>query len=86
MSVKKNGNYSEKSQPENVSTGEVEGTGIDLNSPEKEMADDTGVAERAEETVDYSNRKITSTIAWGIWLVITAANVYALVEISRNPP
>jgi Mn2+/Fe2+ NRAMP family transporter len=50
------------------------------------MANDTGMAERAEETVDYSNHTVTNIIAWAIWLVITAANVYALVEIGRNPP
>lgn len=86
MSVKKNVNYSEDSLQENVSMGAAERTGTDLNSPGKEMANDTGMAERAEETVDYSNHKVTSVIGWTIWLVVTAANTYALVEIGRNPP
>jgi len=88
MSVKK-GNYSEEIPQENLSTGAAEKTSTALHSPQpeiesKEMANDSGVAERAEETVDYSNHKVTSIIAWTIWLVITAANIYALVEIGRN--
>jgi len=89
MSVKK-GNYSEESLQENLSTGAAEKTGLAFHSPgpeiESKVANDGGMAETAEEIVDYSNHKVTSIIGWTIWLVITAANIYALVEIGRNHP
>jgi metal iron transporter len=87
MSVKKNGGYSEDHLKENLSAREVETPGSDLNPsrPKNEMARNTaGTEERAEERVEYSNPKIISILAWAIWLLITAANVYALVEIGTN--
>lgn len=49
---------------------------------------DETAAERGEpkeETVDYSNNKLTIGLGIVIWLVIVAANVYALVELGINP-
>jgi len=86
MSVKK-GN--EESPQENLSTGAAERTITALHSPRpeiesKEVANDGGMAERAEEIVDFSNHKVTTIIGWTIWLVITTANIYALVEMGKN--
>ncbi|KAF9528096.1 natural resistance-associated macrophage protein-domain-containing protein [Crepidotus variabilis] len=50
--------------------------------------EDTGAAELGEaqeEVVDYSNNKLTIGLGTVIWLVIAAANVYAIVELGINP-
>lgn len=38
--------------------------------------------EGAFEIVDYSNPKIVSAIGWLIWLVVLAANIYAIVTLA----
>ena len=37
--------------------------------------------EGAVETVDYSNHKIVAALGWLLWLVVVAANVYAIVTL-----
>ncbi|KIP03915.1 hypothetical protein PHLGIDRAFT_110303 [Phlebiopsis gigantea 11061_1 CR5-6] len=47
-------------------------------------ADSTGVrdVEGVVETVDYSNPKIVTVLGWLLWIVIVAANVYAIVSLA----
>ena len=37
--------------------------------------------EGAFETVDYSNPKIVAVLGWLLWIVVVAANVYAIVTL-----
>lgn len=84
MSVKKEDHCS-KENTKGLSTRAVERAG-DLSSRPDNMSNNAANdAEKVEETVDYSNSKVVVVIAWMIWLIITVANVYALVEIGLNP-
>ena len=83
MSVKAENHRSEESL-QGVITVAVERAG-DLNPRPDNRSNDVANGAEAEETVDYSNSKVVIVIAWMIWLVITAANIYALVEIGMNP-
>lgn len=62
---------------------EVDGDapGVSSTSPVDSRAE-RGASE--EEVVDYSNNKPTIVIGGLIWLVIVAANVYAIVELAMG--
>lgn len=53
-------------------------------SPSKTEIDGMESCNPQEEIVSYNNNKITTAIGWVIWLVIVAANVYAVVELGIN--
>jgi metal iron transporter len=48
-----------------------------------ESVDTTSLAdlEGAVETVDYSNSKVVIVLGWLLWLVVLAANVYAIISL-----
>ncbi len=50
-------------------------------SQEERVPEGVVDVEAAFETVDYSNHKIVVVIGWLLWLVIVAANVYAIVSL-----
>ncbi|KAI0763666.1 natural resistance-associated macrophage protein [Irpex lacteus] len=50
-------------------------------SQEEQVPEGVVDVEAAFETVDYSNHKIVVVIGWLLWLVIVAANVYAIVSL-----
>lgn len=80
MSVKKNETYSEENLPTSVVGRTSHSYRLEIDS-----VHDASMVERAEDSVDYSNPKIITIISWVTWLAITAANVYALVEIGLVP-
>ena len=53
---------------------------VDSDKSREELADDVDL-ETTMETVDFSNNKIVMILGWLLWLVIVAANVYAIVSL-----
>ena len=37
--------------------------------------------EGAEETVSYANGRVVTWLGWALWLVVVAANIYAIVTL-----
>ncbi|KAI0093794.1 natural resistance-associated macrophage protein-domain-containing protein [Irpex rosettiformis] len=52
-----------------------------VESDKSQERGDGGDIEIAMETVDFSNHRIVVVIGWLLWLVIVAANVYAIVSL-----
>jgi metal iron transporter len=50
-------------------------------STEEQTSREVRDIEATTETVDYSNPKIIVMVGWLLWLVIVAANVYAIVSL-----
>ena len=53
---------------------------VDSDKSREELADDVDL-ETTMETVDFSNNKIVMILGWLLWLIIVAANVYAIVSL-----
>ena len=77
MSVKKTKSRTAGAQP-------ITGTSATPNIESKGMTDGPNSAEMGaqdEEVVDYSNNKLSTVIGAVMWLIIAAADVYAIVQL-----
>ncbi|GLB36450.1 putative natural resistance-associated macrophage protein [Lyophyllum shimeji] len=72
---------------------EADGDGTSIHHAEEEVphAGNTPLAEKVEtssvvihETIDFSNGRVLSSLAYAIWAVVMIANVYAIVMLGRK--